>query len=285
MPRWWQARAKLNLYLHVVGRRADGYHLLDSLVAFADIADRIAAAPAPRLSLAIAGPFAGGLAANDSNNLVWRAADALARKLGRSPGAALTLEKNLPVASGIGGGSSDAAATLKALAELWHADLDEQALCDIGVTLGADVPVCIAARNSWLGSTGERVEAAPKLPPVALVLVNPGIALPTASVFKARRGEFSAPARFTQVPADAAALAALLAERRNDLTAAAIEQVPAIAIVLERLAAVKGALLARMSGSGATCFALFATSDAAEAAARELHAEARGWWVAAGNLV
>lgn len=123
------------------------------------------------------------------------------------------------------------------------------------------------------------------MPPVALVLVNPGIALPTASVFKARRGEFSAPARFTQVPADAAALAALLAERRNDLTAAAIEQVPAIAIVLERLAAVKGALLARMSGSGATCFALFATSDAAEAAARELHAEARGWWVAAGNLV
>jgi 4-diphosphocytidyl-2-C-methyl-D-erythritol kinase len=285
MPRWWQARAKLNLYLHVVGRRADGYHLLDSLVAFADIADRIAAEPASRLNLAITGPFAGGLAADDSNNLVWRAAQALAHKLGRAPEVALRLEKNLPVASGIGGGSSDAAATLKALADLWHADLDEQALCDIGITLGADVPVCIASRTSWLGGTGERVAAAPKLPPAALVLVNPGIALPTASVFKARRGDFSAPGRFTQAPADAAALAALLAERRNDLTAAAIEQVPVIATVLERLAAMKGALLARMSGSGATCFALFASSDGAENAARELSAEARGWWVAAGNLV
>src|SRR5579862_3657289 len=221
MPRWWHAPAKLNLYLHVVGKRADGYHLLDSLVAFADIADRVTVKPAPHLSLAIDGPFAGSLAYDDNNNLVWRAAEALARQLGREPAVALTLEKNLPVASGIGGGSSDAAATLRALLNLWQVTLDDGALAALGSTLGADVPVCLAARTSWLSGIGERIEAAPAMPRTALVLVNPGVALPTATVFKARRGAFSAPARFSVAPADAATLAALLAERRNDLTEAA----------------------------------------------------------------
>ncbi len=283
-PRWWPAPAKLNLYLHVVGRREDGYHLLDSLVAFADIADRVAAVSAPGLSLAVEGPFAGALADNDSTNLVWRAAEALARRLGRAPEVALRLEKNLPVASGIGGGSSDAAAALKALAVLWHAALDETALRDIAVTLGADVPVCVAARPSWLGGIGEKIERAPALPPAALVLVNPGIPLPTPSVFKAHRRAFSAAARFSAPPADVAALASVLAERHNDLTDAAIAQVPAIAAVLDRLAAAKGALLARMSGSGATCFALFTDTEAARAAAARLRGEEPGWWVAAGRL-
>jgi 4-diphosphocytidyl-2-C-methyl-D-erythritol kinase len=284
MPRWWQAQAKLNLYLHVVGKRDDGFHLLDSLVAFADIADRVAAAPAPRLSLAVAGPFAGDLANDDATNLVWRAAEALARRLGREPGVALTLEKNLPVASGIGGGSSDAAATLRALLDLWQAKLDDSALAAIAAGLGADVPVCLAARASWLGGIGERIDAAPALPRAALVLVNPGIALPTATVFKARRGAFSMPARFAAAPADAAALAAMLAERRNDLTDAAIAQVPLIATVLERLGAAEGALLARMSGSGATCFGLFMTEREAHAAAAKLRAAEPSWWVAAGSL-
>src|ERR1700761_4011392 len=126
MSRWWPAPAKLNLYLHVTGRRADGYHLLDSLVAFSDIGDRLSVAPAPRLTLDITGPFARDLAQDDpQKNLVWRAAEILAAKLGRTPDVALTLEKNLPVASGIGGGSSDAAAALKALAAHWQATLDE----------------------------------------------------------------------------------------------------------------------------------------------------------------
>jgi 4-diphosphocytidyl-2-C-methyl-D-erythritol kinase len=284
MPRWWQAQAKLNLYLHVVGKRDDGYHLLDSLVAFADIADRVAATQAPRLNLAIEGPFAGSLAGDDKSNLVWRAAEMLAHRLGREPGVALTLEKNLPVASGIGGGSSDAATTLKALLDLWRAKLDDRALADIAASLGADVPVCLAARPSWLGGVGERIEPAPALPRAALVLVNPGIALPTATVFKARRGAFSPPARFTAAPTDAVALAALLAERRNDLTDAAIAQVPAIATVLQRLGAADGALIARMSGSGATCFALFTTERAAVAAAVKLRAAEPGWWVRAGRL-
>ena len=284
MPRWWQAHAKLNLYLHVLGRRADGYHLLDSLVAFADIGDRVAVTPASKLSLAIEGPFAAALTGDPRDNLMWRAAEALARRIGRDPGAVLRLEKNLPVASGIGGGSSDAAATLRALAALWQAPLEETALAELGATLGADVPACLAARPCWLGGIGEAVAPALALPRTGLVLANPGIALPTPAVFKARQGAFSEAARFSTAPADAAALASLLAERRNDLTAAAIGEAPAIAEVLERLAALPGALLARMSGSGATCFALFATENAAAAAAERLRAAAPRWWIAAGRL-
>ena len=284
MLRWWPAPAKLNLYLHVTGRRDDGYHLLDSLVAFADIGDRVAASPAPRLSLAIEGPFAKGLAPDDPENLVVRAATALAARLGHAPAVALTLEKNLPIASGIGGGSSDAAATLKALAALWPID-DDALLAEVGVRLGADVPVCLAARTSWLGGIGERVEPAPALPATPIVLVNPNVALPTPGVFKARRGPFSAPARFTAAPHDVRELAAVLAERRNDLTDAAITQVPTIAAIIEKLAGCGGNLLARMSGSGATCFGLFATSAQAQAAAQSLRMAQPGWWVAAGALV
>jgi len=285
-PRWWPAPAKLNLYLHVTGRRADRYHLLDSLVAFADIGDRVSAAPAARLSLDIAGPFAPALAGEAiENNLVWRAARALAARLGRAPEAALTLEKNLPVASGIGGGSSDAAAALKALAALWHATLDEAALCAVAAALGADVPVCVAGRAAFFGGIGDEIVAAPRLPPVAVVLANPGIALPTASVFRARTGDFSAPARFSAPPASAAALAAVLAARRNDLTPAASGLVPVIGEVLGALERQSGALIARMSGSGATCFALFETTAAAEAAAATLKREQPRWWVASGKLL
>jgi 4-diphosphocytidyl-2-C-methyl-D-erythritol kinase len=278
-----RAPAKLNLYLHVVGRRADGYHLLDSLVAFAEPADEITASPAPSLSLEILGPYAPAFAGPPGDNLVWRAAERLAAHAGRAPEAALTLVKNLPVAAGIGGGSSDAAAALKALARLWRIDLGEAELAALAAALGADVPACLAGRAVWVGGVGEQIEAAPPLPPVAALLVNPGIALPTAAVFAARRGPFSAPARFA-MPSDAAALAAMLAARGNDLAAAAMAIVPGIAEVLQRLEAAEGALLARMSGSGATCFALFATTAAAREAAARLRAERPEWWVATGKL-
>jgi len=279
------APAKLNLYLHVVGRRPDGYHLLDSLVAFADIGDAIAAAPADTLSLAIEGPFAAALDGPRGENLVWRAASELARHLGRAPGAALTLTKNLPVASGIGGGSSDAAAALRALTALWQAHPEASALATIAARLGADVPVCLDARTAWLGGIGDRVEPAPVLPPVAIVLANPGTPLPTAAVFKRRRAPFSPPARFAEAPRSPVRLVELLAVRRNDLTAAAIALVPAIGNVLAALEAANGALLARMCGSGATCFALFAAADQAAAAADRLRAAHPRWWVAAGRLL
>ena len=284
MARGWFAPAKLNLYLHVTGRRADGYHLLDSLVAFAAVGDEIAAAPAPALSLDIAGPEAERLTGPVAENLVWRAAERLAAAAGRAPAAALTLLKRLPVASGIGGGSSDAAATLRALDALWQLGLDEAALIALGAELGADVPVCLIGHAAWLSGIGEQVERAPPLPAVTALLVNPGMALATPAVFKARQGPFSAPARFPSMPPDAAGLVALLAARRNDLTAAAVSLMPEIARVLDRLARLDGALLARMSGSGATCFALFAERAAADAAAAQLRREEPRWWVAAAAL-
>ena len=264
----------------MLGRRADGYHLLDSLVAFADIADEILAAPAASLSLDVTGDFAASLG-GAGDNLVWRAATAFAQRLGRMPGAALTLRRTLPVSSGIGGGSSDAAAALRALARLWQAPVP----ADLAASLGADVPVCMVPRASWLGGIGEEVSAAPALPDAAIVLANPGVALPTADVFRRRAGAFSAPARFASSPRDAAHLASLLAERRNDLTDAAVELVPEIGDVLAQLAATEGALLARMSGSGATCFALYAARETAEAAAQTLAAAHARWWVRAGRII
>ncbi|HYM02984.1 MAG TPA: 4-(cytidine 5'-diphospho)-2-C-methyl-D-erythritol kinase [Stellaceae bacterium] len=284
MARRWFAPAKLNLYLHVVGRRFDGFHLLDSLVAFAEIGDEISAESAPSLSLTVDGPYAAGLSDAPRDNLVWRAAELLAAHAGRPAAAALTLTKNLPIASGIGGGSSDAAAVLKALNTVWRLGLAEAELARLGAALGADVPVCVGTRAAWLGGIGDEVAPSATLPEVTALLVNPGIALPTPAVFKARQGPFSAAARFDAMPADAAGLAALLAARRNDLTNAAVGLVPVIGEVLDRLATLEGALIARMSGSGATCFALFAEAGAAATAGARLRVERPNWWVAAGRL-
>lgn len=280
------APAKLNLYLHVLGRRADGYHLLDSLVAFADVGDRIAVAPAPSLAVAMTGPFGDALARRDPRqNLVWRAAELLARELGRTPDALVTLEKALPIASGIGGGSSDAAATLISLATLWQAKLTSERLAALGASLGADVPVCLSRCVAFIGGVGELIAPAPTLPAAGVVLANPGRPLPTPDVYKARRGPFGAAARFVDPPRDAAALAAILRQRRNDLTDAARSLVPEIGDALDALADCEGALLSRMSGSGATCFALFADGDTARAAAARLRADHPGWWVADGRLL
>ena len=278
------APAKINLYLHVVARRPDGYHELDSLVAFADVADIVTAEAAADLSLTIDGPFAAALAGETADNLVLRAARLLAAQFGVAAGAALRLTKHLPVASGIGGGSSDAAAALRALCALWRVAAGPDELAALAARLGADVPVCLFGRPAWLGGIGETLVPAPALPPVAMVLVNPGIALSTPSVFKARRGPFSTPARFTETVADAVALAEALNSRRNDLTEAAVGLVPAIGNVLARLSHCEGALLARMSGSGATCFALFADNAAAGEAAARLAGERPDWWVAPGRL-
>jgi 4-diphosphocytidyl-2-C-methyl-D-erythritol kinase len=284
------APAKINLYLHVVGRRADGFHLLDSLVAFADIGDRVTAAAADGLSLGVAGPEAGALAGTGEDNLVLRAARLLAAAAGRSGagsppfGAALRLDKRLPVASGIGGGSADAAAALRVLEGLWRVSLRPTEIADLAVRLGADVPACLAARPVWVGGVGERIETADGLPAAGIVLANPRRALATPAVFAARRGPFSVSGRFAPMPGDTSGLAALLADRRNDLTEPALTLVPEIAAVLARLARLRGALLARMSGSGATCFALFADRAAAVAAHAGLALAEPGWWTAAGAL-
>jgi 4-diphosphocytidyl-2-C-methyl-D-erythritol kinase len=284
------AQAKVNLYLHVLGRRGDGYHRLDSLVVFADIGDRVEASPADQLSLSVGGPEAAALADLGDDNLVLRAARLYieaTRAAGPSAigGAALLLDKRLPTASGIGGGSSDAAAALRVLNHLSGGALSRAALAELAARLGADVPACLMARPVWVGGIGERLEPAEGLPPAGIVLANPRVALPTQAVFRARSGPFSEAGRFAAMPRDAAGLAAALASRRNDLTEAALRLVPEIAQVLEQLAGLPGVLLARMSGSGASCFALFADRAAALAAQAALGRARPEWWSAAGALL
>ena len=279
-----EAWAKVNLSLHVVGRRADGFHLLDSLIAFAAIGDTITAQPGEGLSLTVEGPTARALLPGEVN-IVEKAARRLAEAAGIAANASLRLVKRLPVAAGIGGGSADAAAALKLLARLWRIDPDPDDLLALALTLGADVPVCLTGRATTLSGIGEGLAPAPKLPPAWLVLVNPMQPCPTPAVFKARQGPFSAARPLTEAPADAAALATALAERRNDLTDAAISVVPAIGDALSLIAARAGCLLARMSGSGATCFGLFAARAEAESAAAQLTALRPGWWAAAAELL
>ena len=278
------APAKVNLYLHVTGRREDGYHLLDSLVVFAGTGDLLRFAPDDKLTLTLEGSEAWLLTADD-NNLVLRAARLLAEALGRPALAAITLEKNLPVASGIGGGSADAAATLRGLLTLWEAELDEAKLAEIGLKLGADLPVCLAGRPTQMSGIGETLTPAIELPPAWLVLVNPRIALSTPAVFKARTGDFTPAAPLTgQVP-DAEALADALESRRNDLAHPAVMLEPAVAAMLAAIATTQGCLLARMSGSGATCFGLYADEETADNAADALRAAHPGWWISPAPIL
>ncbi len=274
------APAKINLFLHVLGRRDDGYHLLDSLVVFAGVADRLRAAPAAGLSLTVGGRFGGALAA-EPDNLVLRAARALADAAGIAPTARLELDKTLPVASGIGGGSADAAAALRLLARLWGIAPGGSGgrpvdLAALAAGLGADVPVCLAGRPARMGGVGEVLAPAPRLPEFGLVLVNPGVPVATPDVFRARTGPFSAQAALPDGWPDAAAMAEDLAQLRNDLEAPARGLCPPVGAALDALAARPGCLLARMSGSGATCFGLFPTPAAAETAAAALARP--GWW-------
>jgi len=273
------AHAKVNLYLHVVGKRPDGYHLLDSLVVFADLHDEIAVEPADDLSLTIDGPFAAALT-DESDNLVLRAAQALAEATRREPKARIHLTKRIPVAAGIGGGSADAAATLRALAALWSVEIDVA----VALRLGADVNVCVASETLFMSGIGESLDPAPSLPPLFLLLVNPGVALATKDVFRARTGPFNQPARFNVAPPSAEHLARFLLHRRNDLTAAATVHAPAIRTVRETIGATDGCLLARMSGSGATVFGIYATAEEAARAADEITRAHPDWWCWSGGV-
>ena len=279
------APAKVNLTLRVTGRRADGYHLLDSLAVFAALGDRIAVRPAAALSLRVGGPFADGVPTGPEN-LVMRAAERLRvlRRMGGGSGAEIALEKHLPHGGGIGGGSSDAAAAIGLLARLWGvAPLSaEEAL-----PLGADVPVCLQApRAARMEGIGERVTALPGLPPAALVLVSPGLHVPTPRVFEALRSggtAISAPLDPPDAPMDLAALAAFARRGGNDLQAAAVEVAPGIGAVLEALAAAPGLLAHGMSGSGSVCWGLAPDMGAARAAAALLRRP--GWWVRAARVL
>ena len=270
------APAKVNLYLHVTGRRPDGYHVLDSLAVFPGAGDVVRAGPASDLTLTVQGPMAAGLPTG-ADNLVLRAARALAGFAGVVPRAALVLDKRLPVASGIGGGSADAAAALRLLNRAWGLGLDGAALAGVAAGLGADVPVCVYGRPAVMRGVGDVLLPAPALPACGILLVNPGVAVATPAVFAARTGPFSDAAVLPAAWPDAAAMALDLAALRNDLERPALALCPAIGDVLAWLRSQPGCLLARMSGSGATCYGLFATGAAAQAGPVP-----GGWWGWAG---
>ncbi|CAA7614114.1 4-diphosphocytidyl-2-C-methyl-D-erythritol kinase [Candidatus Terasakiella magnetica] len=279
-----EAPAKVNLSLHVVGKRADGYHLLDSLVAFAGVGDTLAVQPARSLSLDVSGPTA-ALIPDEGENIVLKAARLLAEAAGVTQGAAIHLTKRLPVAAGIGGGSADAAAAITGLMRLWGVTLPPERLHALALSIGADVPVCLAGIPTRMSGIGDVLGSVPPLPAAWLILVNPMVPLHTPAVFKARTGPFSEADPLTESPVDAAALAAALLRRRNDLMPAAISLEPMVGEVLAALAASPSCLLARMSGSGATCFGLFAAEDEAKAAATRLQLAQPGWWVAPAALL
>lgn len=278
-----RAPAKINLALHVVGRRADGYHLLESLVAFAGVGDHLSLAPGDALGLDVRGPTA-PLAGSGPDNLVLRAARHLADEVGGLRYGLFTLVKRLPVAAGIGGGSSDAAAALRLLARLNGLPPGHPALLAAARRTGADVPVCLEPRARMMRGVGESLGPALTLPPLYAVLVNPGVPLETAPVFRALGLPIGAAHPGPSHPSfdgevDQHRLLARLREARNDLEAPALGLAPVIGDALATLRAVPGCRLARMSGSGATVFGLFDDCHLAARAARTIAAGQPGWWV------
>jgi 4-diphosphocytidyl-2-C-methyl-D-erythritol kinase len=274
------APAKVNLALHVTGRRSDGYHLLDTLVVFTEAGDRVSVAPAQQDSFAIEGPFASRLQ-DEADNLVLNARDLLRERHGGLPPVAITLEKNLPIASGIGGGSSDAAAALRALVRFRRRDLSAGMLAASALPLGADLPMCLHARTLLARGIGEEIEPVEGLPQLHMVLANPGVAVPTPAIFRALANRENPPLPALPGPGG---LSAWLAETRNDLETPARALAPQIDDALSALGA-SGAALARMSGSGATCFGLFASAGEAQAAASAIAARHPAWYVTATRTI
>lgn len=277
-----QAHAKINLALHVTGRRADGYHELDSIVAFAAVADVLTIAPADSISLNITGPFAGDLPRDGTNSVLsaWRLLDDFSRQQGAALAPVkFSLEKNLPVASGIGGGSADAAAALRGLIRLFDISISEQDLGELALQLGADVPVCLLQQSSRMTGIGEIIEPIEIDHPEGIVLVNPRIPASTPKVFESlnlQRGQSFGAAIGNVYDIES---------WRNDLTAPAVTLVPEIADVIGSLNFQPDIACSRMSGSGATCFGLFASLERAQIAAAVIAEKHPNWWVAATTLL
>ncbi|MBS3648303.1 4-(cytidine 5'-diphospho)-2-C-methyl-D-erythritol kinase [Pseudaminobacter sp. 19-2017] len=275
------APAKINLALHVVGRRPDGYHLIESLSVFTAYGDQVAVAPAPHDAFSLAGPFAGD-APDGRENLAVRAREALREVAGyeNTPPVLIFLEKNIPAMAGLGGGSSDAAAVLRALTRLWKLDLDGAQLSRIGASLGADVPMCVRGRPLIARGIGEQIEERAGFPVLRMVLVNPRVPVSTPAVFGALKSHDNAPLPPLPQKANDAVLIEWLQATRNDLSEPAAGLAPVIGEALAALR-VSGASLARMSGSGATCFGLFPSAAAAERAAAIISKQQHDWFVIA----
>jgi len=283
MPLVETARAKINLTLRVVGRRPDGYHGLESLVVFAELADGLSLEPGGNTSLEVAGKF-GAASGPPQANLVIKAASALAALVPDLKTGHFRLDKRIPVAAGLGGGSSDAAAALRLLACRNALAADDPRLLAAARATGSDVPVCLVPLAKIMRGIGDELSPPVPLPKLAAVLANPGIAVTTKDVFAAFDQRSASTVPIVEVPAEREPLIAWLAGTRNDLTDAASMRAPAIRDVLGALASLPGCRLARMSGSGATSFALFDAADEADYAAERLRARHPSWWIGATAL-
>jgi len=283
-PLFEKAAAKINLTLRVLGRREDGYHDVESLVVFADIFDKLDLEPGEEASLEIDGPFAEACGPT-RDNLVLKSVAALRHRKGRLRAGRFHLQKNLPVAAGIGGGSADAAAALRLLARVNGMGVDDPRLASAAVEAGADVPVCLESKPRIMRGIGDLLSHAYVLPPLPAVLVNPGVPLATREVFARYSGEPSNNKKYlSNVPQTFDGMIDFLRDNGNDLTQAAIACAPAVSEVLIALRALPAVQLTRMSGSGPTCFALFRSPGEAQAAARRLQSENKSWWVRATIL-
>lgn len=274
------APAKINLFLHITGKRADGYHTLQSLMAFADVGDELEFLAQKNFQIEAKGPFADALPVSE-DNLVYKAARLLSEEYKTPLQGKIILTKNLPVASGIGGGSADAAAALKGLAKLWSLPDEPARLQKIALQLGADVPACFYSTTGngmvWAEGAGEVLIPVPDMPAVHFVLVNPMIPTATAAVFKNFRGGSSSPIKMQSMNA------ADLKKCRNDLTEAALLVTPEIKDVLAAIVNTENCLLHRLSGSGATCFGLYGNATIAQTAAQTLKLHRPDWWITAAN--
>jgi len=277
-PLFEKAPAKINLTLRVVRRREDGYHELESLVAFAELSDKVDLEPARATTLEISGPFAAACGPV-ADNLVLKAVAALRHRKGGLKAGRFLLEKNIPVAGGIGGGSADAAAALRLLARVNGMAPDDPRLASAALEVGADVPVCMHSSGRIMRGVGDLLSGPLDLPPLPAVLVNPGVPLLTRNVFAKYSGTPSNKKYLANVPRTFDAMIEFLIENGNDLTQAAIACAPVISELLIALRALPGVRLTRMSGSGPTCFALFSSAGEASGVARRLQAEHKDWWV------
>ena len=280
------ARAKVNLTLHIKGKRGDGYHELESLVVFADVSDELVFTPAAEDRLSLEGPFAGLV---DGENLVLKAKRAFASWLGVTVSGDFRLKKNIPVAAGLGGGSSDAAAAIRALLKVYDRDENTKTFIRQSTSIGADVPVCLQNSAAWMCGLGERVTPVSGLTPLPALLVNPGVKLSTAAVFKTLNAKPLQPEEAGPPPSfpgwrNPQEAAVWLNEGRNDLEAPAIALEPAVKSVLDALRRLDGCMLSRLSGSGPTCFGIFLSQDGAAEAASEMRRSYPNWWVQATTL-
>lgn len=285
--RSFMAHAKLNLFLHVTNKLDNGFHSLDSMIGFSAYGDRLRLDPSDQFHLSYSGPFAETLSRQSGTDLVEKAAHAYAEARGCAPAISLHLEKNLPIASGIGGGSADAAAVLKGLSH-YFGPLPEDKLNQIALSLGADVPMCLSGKAAIARGIGEELTPVPNFSEVPILLVNPMIQVPTPAIFKARQGDFTPNINLAKIPSAFQTVQSLLTfldGTHNDLAPPAIQLAPEIDLVLSALSQQSDCLLARMSGSGATCFAFFPDLSSCQKAKQNLQEKHTNWWIQSSKLI